>query len=74
MLLFAHQALATGGRSTYQAPRALDRFRFLNTTLDNEEASGGMRQAFSQFLADVAQAVLEKSSADMDEGMRLAER
>lgn len=74
MLLFAHQAQSAGGPRAYQAPRALDRFKFLNTTLDSQEACSNMRQAFSQFLADVAAAVLEKSSADMDASLAMAER
>ena len=74
VLLFAHQPQTAGGRSTYQAPRVLDRFRFLNTTLDNEDSSSAMRRAFSQFLGDVAQAVIEKSSADMDASLAMAER
>ena len=72
IMVFAHSA--SGSRSTYQAPRTLDKFTFLNTTLDNEDSSSGMRQAFSQFLGEVAQAVIEKSSADMDASLAMAER
>ena len=73
VLLFAHQAQATS-RSAYQAPRNLDRFRFLNTTLDSEESTQAMRQTFSQFLSAVAAAVMDKSNADMDESLALASR
>lgn len=73
ILLFAHQAGQVGG-SAYQAPRALDKFRFVNTTLDSDEGSGGMKQAFTQFLGAVGVAVFEKGSADMEAQLRVAER
>jgi len=44
VILFAHQAQAGNVRSTYQAPRALDRFTFLNTTLDHDDTTSAMRQ------------------------------
>lgn len=69
VLLFAHQQ--SGGRSTYQAPRALDGFRFLNTTLDSEDISSEMRQVFGSFLGGVGTAALEKSSADLDASLSL---
>ena len=48
------------------APRALDRFRFLNTTLDSEDSSNNMKQTFSVFLGSVAAASLAKNTADLD--------
>ena len=71
ILLFAHTA-STGGRTTYQAPRALDKFKFLNTTLDNEDVSRSMRDAFKTFLGSVAAAAMDKSSADMDASLQMA--
>ena len=41
VLVFAHTA-SSGGRSTYQAPRSLDKFKFLNTTLDSEDTANKM--------------------------------
>ena len=37
IVCFAHQTSGVGGKQ-YQAPRSLDRFRFLNTTLDSEDS------------------------------------
>ena len=65
VLVFAHCSSA-GGRNTYQAPRALDKFKFLNTTLDNEDVSRSMKELFKTFLGNVAVAAADKSSADMD--------
>ena len=65
VLVFAHTA-SSGGRSTYQAPRALDKFKFMNTTLDNEDVTRAMGDAFRQFLGHVAAAAQEKSTSDMD--------
>ena len=70
VLVFAHTASAPGGRSTYQAPRALDKFKFLNTTLDNEDVSRAMRETFTKFLGSVAAAAMDKSSADMDASLQ----
>ena len=64
--IFAHTA-ASVGRSTYQAPRALDKYRFLNTTLDSEDVSMKMREVFKDFLGHVAAAAMDKSSADLDQ-------
>jgi len=69
IMCFAHQAQAVGGKQ-YQSPRALDRFRFLNTTLDSEDSSNNMRQAFSTFLGSVAAAALEKTTADLDASLQ----
>ena len=66
LLLFAHTGGGGGGRSNFQAPRSLDKFKFLNTTLDNEDVSKSMRDAFTAFLGPVAAAAMDKSSADMD--------
>lgn len=65
VIIFAHTA-STGGRSSYQAPRALDQFKFLNTTLDNEDVANAMRNEFRAFLGHVAAGAMDKSSADMD--------
>lgn len=74
VILFAHQAQAGNVRSSYQAPRALDRFTFLNTTLDNDDTAMGMRTSFSTYLGAVAKATLEKSSADLEASLQVAER
>lgn len=73
ILLFAHQREAAS-RNNYQAPRGLDRFRFLNTTLDSEDSTVQMKQAFTQFLGAVAVAAMDKSNADMDASLAFAER
>eukprot|EP00322_Chrysochromulina_rotalis_P031869 CAMPEP_0115845244 /NCGR_PEP_ID=MMETSP0287-20121206/9253_1 /TAXON_ID=412157 /ORGANISM="Chrysochromulina rotalis, Strain UIO044" /LENGTH=183 /DNA_ID=CAMNT_0003299013 /DNA_START=147 /DNA_END=698 /DNA_ORIENTATION=- len=65
VLLFAHQG-GTASFRQYQAPRALDRFSFLNTTLDSEEQHKAMKDAFGRFLGGVGTAALEKSSVDLD--------
>ena len=65
VLLFGHTASAPG-RQSYQAPRSLDKFKFLNTTLDNEDVSRAMADAFRAFLGHVASGAMDKSSADMD--------
>ena len=62
----ASQRGGGGGRSNFQAPRSLDKFKFLNTPLDNEDVSKSMRDAFTAFLGPVAAAAMDKSSADMD--------
>ena len=69
VMLFAHVSQASGSRSTYQPPRALDKFKFLNTTLDNEDVGRQMRETFNVFLGHVATFAQEKSSADMDSAM-----
>lgn len=74
VLLFAHQPNAPPGRSTYQAPHSMDRFRFLNTTLDSEDVTAQMRETFSDFCGDVAVAAREKSNADMDASLNMAMR
>jgi len=74
VILFAHQAQAGNVRSTYQAPRALDRFTFLNTTLDHDDTTSAMRQAFKTYLGGVSAAVLEKSNADLEASLQVAER
>jgi len=74
VILFAHQAQAGNVRSTYQAPRALDRFTFLNTTLDHDDTTSSMRQAFKTYLGGVSAAVLEKSNADLEASLQVAER
>jgi len=65
VLLFAHQGGAASFRQ-YQAPRALDKFAFLNTTLDSEDQHGAMKNAFSGFLGAVAEAAAAKGAADID--------
>jgi len=74
VILFAHQAQAGNVRSTYQAPRALDRFTFLNTTLDHDDTTSAMRQALKTYLGGVSAAVLEKSNADLEASLQVAER
>jgi len=74
VILFAHQAQAGNVRSSYQAPRALDRFTFLNTTLDNDDTAIAMRDAFSTYLGAVAKATVEKSTADLEASLQVAER
>jgi hypothetical protein len=71
IMIFAHTA-STGGRSTYQAPRALDKFTFLNTTLDNEDVSASMRDAFAKFLGAVSAGAMDKAKADMDSSLQMA--
>ena len=73
-LLFAHQQSAVGKRSSYQAPRSLDRLRFLNSTLDSEDVSAEMKKQFTDFLGHVAAAALDKGQADLDASLQLAER
>ena len=68
VLIFAHTA-STGGRSTYQAPRALDKFEYLNTTLDSEDVSRSMRDKFRSFLGHVASAAMNKATSDLDAQM-----
>lgn len=73
ILVLAHQARAVGGRQ-YQAPRALSRFPFANTSLDSDDLSAAMRDAFGGLMSGVATAVLEKSKADMEASLMVAER
>jgi len=73
ILILAHQARAVGGR-TYQAPRALSRFAFVNSSLDSDDQSAAMRDAFATLLNGVATAVLERSKAEMEASLRVAER
>lgn len=73
ILLFAHSGGAPA-RNTYQAPRNLDKFRFLNTTLDNEETTAAMKQTFSEFLGAVAVAAVESANAAMDASLDMATR
>jgi len=68
ILCFAHQAQGVGGKA-YQVPRSLDRFRFLNTTLDSEDSTNAMKQAFEGFLGSVAAAAVAKSTADLDNSL-----
>ena len=68
VLIFAHTT-STGGRSTYQAPRALDKFEYLNTTLDSEDVSRSMRDKFRSFLGHVASAAMNKATSDLDAQM-----
>jgi len=65
VLLFAHQGGSASFRQ-YQAPRALDRFAFLNTTLDSEEQHAAMKNAFTSFLGNVGAAARDKSAGDID--------
>ena len=74
VLLFAHQGQSGGGRSSYQAPHSMDRFRFLNTNLESEDVIAQMRQTFAEFCGDVAAAASEKASADMDASLQMAMR
>ena len=74
VLLLAHQAQSGGARGGYQAPHSMDRFRFLNTSLDGEDAIAQLRQTFSDFCSDVAAAASEKASADMDASLQMAMR
>jgi len=71
ILILAHQARAVGGRQ-YQAPRALSRFAFLNTTLDSDDQSSAMRDGFNQLLNGVASSVLERSKAEMEASLQAA--
>lgn len=71
VIVFAHTASPTGGRSTYQAPRSLDKFKFINSTLDSDDISRSMREMFKQFLGFVASGAMEKASADMDASLSL---
>lgn len=75
VLLFAHSGGAPAStRSSYQAPRSLDKFNFLNTTLDNEESTAAMKQAFTQFLGAVAVGAAEAANAAMDASLDMATR
>ena len=47
ILVFAHQAGQIGA-SSYQAPRALENFKFANTTLDSDEGSATAKQVQSR--------------------------
>jgi len=68
VLLLAHTA-AGNGRTTYQAPRTLDKFKFMNSTLDSEDVARTLRETFKTFLGSVAVGAKEKQSADMDAAM-----
>jgi len=71
ILIMAHQAHAVGGRQ-YQAPRALSRFAFLNTSLDADEQTHSMREAFTTMLSAIASTALERSKAEMEASLQAA--
>ena len=70
IMLCAHQASAVG-KQGYQAPRALDKFRFVNSTLDSDESSSNLRNEFGSFLGSVGGAALEKKVADMEASIQM---
>jgi len=73
ILILAHVIRPVGGQQ-YQAPRSLTRFAFANTSLDSDDGIAAMREGFSNLMSGVAGAVLEKSKADMEASLLVAER
>jgi len=71
--LYAHQHDAVGSKQ-WQAPRALERFAFVNSTLDSEEGTTALRKSFDKFLGGLAVAASEKAKSDLDASLQVAER
>ena len=68
ILVFAHQSQVGG--TQYQAPRALARMPFLNTTLDSDDSKDKMKAEFVTFLGGVGVAAMEKSNAEMEASLQ----
>ena len=72
-LVLAHQKDPVGKRN-FQVPKALDKFAFAVSGIDNEDGAAALRSAFSDFVRGAYQAIAEKSSAELEASMQDASR